>query len=159
MSLLDKNKAKIEAGAAKPAPVAEKAEVEEPKEPEFLYAVTGGLAEFTLNLSTGTVKSVLGRMSLNEEQHKELQKLLKSGRPDISQHLQLVDLSEAERIAKEHMAATRVQAHRGASSTASAHLLTQEIAKDEIRNLDVIEEEVLHAGDGPLADQPFTPPA
>lgn len=126
--------------------------VNDPTETEktYTYAVLG-LESLTLSLSGGDVKSLLGRIILDQDQHDELQKLIKKGRPDINMHLRLVDLSEAERIAKEHMALQKTQAHRGAaSSTANAHTLTQSIAKDEARNLDVVEEPILNPGVGEL---------
>lgn len=88
-------------------------------EKEYKYAVKE-LDEFTVSLAGDTIKSKDKVITLNEAQHNDLNKLIKSGRPDLTRHLQLIDMAAAEKIAKEHMAQTRGNATQGAHNTSHA---------------------------------------
>jgi len=163
MSLLDKQKAKAAAENAPQGPndnnkanqnnILQHGLQEPAKEEEYIYALVG-LDNFSLHLGGETVVAENKKIVLNEAQNNELQALIRKGRYDISQHLRRLDIKEAERLAREHLESLRNKsgAHRGASSTASHHEAMAQVGADQPRNLDVIEEEALHGGDGPLKD-------
>lgn len=128
-----------------------------PREGEVIYALLNGLESYSIQLTSGEVCAVRGQLRMSIEQDQELQALLKKGRPDIMQNIKRLDFDEAERIAKQHMERSQQQASRGASSSSDKHRLAEQLAGDKPRNLDVIEEGVLHGEDASqLKDADFS---
>lgn len=135
-----------------------------------LYSATHSEA-FKIQLSSGEVQAKDGLLKLNEAQHKELQKLIASGRPDIAQNLVHLDPEAAAKVAKAHMEAMknkRPDANRGSThSQAAASKAFIEIkpvqipgASDEMNNkisgegsrmLAVEEEGIMRASDSGLS--------
>lgn len=161
MSLLPK---KTEAAKVSSASVGllDDANKNEPEEKLYKYS-TPNADNYTIQLQDENVKAYRGVLTVTEEQHREIQKLItKHKRFDISQNLILLDFEEAERIAKAHMEAEshRKVAARGASSTMATHLMEDARVKegkpgDRLRNMDVVEEGVMHADDNKLNPEGF----
>lgn len=129
-------------------------------EKTYMYS-TPNADNYTIQLSDENVSAYRGVLTLNQAQHDEVQKLItKHKRFDISQNIILLDFEAAERIAKEHIEkeSQRHAAARGASSTMDRHrledaLVGEQKPGDRLRNLDVIEEGVMHAEDNNLDPQ------
>ena len=152
MSLMDKLNKPQSPEIGKPDPtdtfVAEQQNKsdEMPKEGETIYILNPGFDSMTLQLTSGEVVSENRQFRLSASQEVELQALLKKGRPDIVQAIKKLDFKEAEAIARAHIAQqqNKQAGSRGASSSADKHRLAEELAKDQPRNLDVIEEDAVH---------------
>lgn len=123
---------------------------------EYIYSTP--LSErFGIHLSSGEVRANNSVLKVNEDQHKEIQDLIKSGRPDIAQNAVLLDPAAAEKIALAHIEKQKLaqpMASRGATSTMHTAARMQNIEGHEIPNrladLDVKEEAVIHADDSNL---------
>lgn len=160
MSLL--NKGKPEAAKVSSASVGL---LDEPKNDEtnnnlpkeYLYS-TPNADNYTIQLTDENVTAYRGVLTVSQAQHDEIQKLItKHKRFDISQNIVLLDPEAAERIAKAHMEAESKKraAARGASSTMNHHALEDALVADRkpgdaLRNLDVVEEDAIHADDSKL---------
>jgi hypothetical protein len=127
--------------------------VEPPKEGEFIYS-TPSSEQFSIHLSGGEVRAQRGVLRVNQEQHDEIQKLIRSGRPDIAQNALLLDMDAAERIAREHLEAEKLRNRtgRGATSTSMSAERMQHVEghtiPDRLSQLDVVEEGATHGDDG-----------
>lgn len=71
---------------------------------------------FNIHLGSSVVFAKDKVLTLNEEQHEELKKLLASGRPDIAQHLIPIDMKAAEDLARKHIETHKPQGQSGAIS-------------------------------------------
>lgn len=74
---------------------------------------------FAVQLSGGTVTSHKGVLRLTDAENDELEKLIKAGRPDLTQNLVPLKMAEAEAMARADIA-RKAAAHRGGTSTASS---------------------------------------
>lgn len=91
-------------------------EIEEVEDRPFRYAVMS-LDQFTIDLAGRHIVSSNKVLSLSKAENAELQKLMRSGRPDITSNIQLIDLAAAEKVAKAHMAGQKGVALQGAHNT------------------------------------------
>jgi hypothetical protein len=79
---------------------------------EHRYAVTSG--GFNMWLAGEHVQAKDMVFTVNDEQNEELQKLMRSGkRSDITRELTYIDISAAEKIAKDHQVKQPPAAHQG----------------------------------------------
>lgn len=70
---------------------------------------------WSIHLSDGEARAKDGLLKLNADQHAEIQKLIKSGRPDIAQNAIFLDPKAAEQIVKDYQARhKRPEAGKGA---------------------------------------------
>lgn len=99
----------------------------EENEKEYKYA-TPNSPEFSVQLGNTQVTAVDKVLTLNEEQHQEMQKLIKSGRVDIKQNVILMDMDAAERVAAAHRATVKPVAASGAVSSEVGKMGQQQAA-------------------------------
>jgi hypothetical protein len=127
--------------------------IEPPKAGEFIYS-TPNSEQFSIHLSSGEVRAQRGVLRVNSDQHREIQDLIKSGRPDIAQNALLLDMDAAEHIAREHLEAEKLRNRtgRGATSTSMSAERMQHVEghtiPDRLSQLDVVEEGATHGDDG-----------
>lgn len=81
----------------------------------FKYS-TPNLDNFAIQLGGKTISAKDKVLTLTEDQNNELQELLASGRPDIAQHVFLIDAKAAEEVARKYIETHKPQAQSGAVS-------------------------------------------
>lgn len=142
------------------------------EDPDRIYSTPLSEA-FSLQLTSGTVTARDGQMKVSEEQHNEIQKLIKSGRPDIAQNVVLLDPKAAEAVARayieRHKKPDAVKGMFGSESGSFREIKPQEgvdtrndlniqaAQAENLRRLGVEEQEAVHAEDQPLRVDPNAP--
>lgn len=102
---------------------------------EYKYA-TPNLDNFSIQLGGGVVTAVGKVLTLTEYENAELQKLLKTGRPDISAHLVLIDTEVAEKLALADIAARQAKP-QAQSGAVSATVKPNSVADGKVIPVDV----------------------